>query len=61
MNGDYRKDIADVRCLRNWLIARPNGVMRDPEATDMNGDGVLDPKDLSLLKRMILPAYSEGE
>lgn len=51
VNGNYKTDIADVRCLRDWLTARPQWVLRNPEAADMNSDGVLDAKDLTLLKR----------
>ena len=54
LNGDYKVTITDVRCLRNWLTTRPDAVLRDPEAADMNSDGVLDAKDMTLLKRMLL-------
>ena len=59
VNRDYSVNIADVRCLGFWLNARPNWTLPDPEAADMNSDGVLDGKDLTLLKRYLEEQQSD--
>ena len=60
VNRDYSVNIADVRCLSFWLTARPNRTLPDPEAADMNSDGVINAVDLSLLKQGLCAQQQTG-
>lgn len=53
INRDYLTNISDVTLLSGWLTGKP-WKLSDWEAGDMNGDGRLDARDLTLLKRYLL-------
>ena len=40
--------------LTCWLLCDPESALGDPEACDRNGDGVLDARDLSAVKQVLL-------
>ncbi len=54
VNTDGTVDLSDVRLLRDWLLAKPDTVLKNWQAADMDENGRLDAADLSRLKRMIL-------
>ena len=54
INLDGRCDRADAVLLLNWLLTKPDTVLADWKAGDMDSDGILTAEDLSLLKQEIL-------
>lgn len=55
VDASNQTDIADLQCMYNWLMKNPPAfVLKDPEAGDLNGDGVIDARDLTLLRRILL-------
>ena len=54
--GDVTKDgefgLLDLIALQKWLHLGTS--MKDPDAADMNGDGIIDIFDLALMKKALL-------
>ena len=53
-NGDGSFGLADVILLQKWLSAVPGTTLVNPDAADLNNDGIVDIFDLGLMKRMLL-------
>ena len=54
VNGDSRTDQEDAELLRDWLLSKPDADPPALQAADLHSDGVLNAKDLTLLKRTVL-------
>lgn len=54
VNEDGQCSTADVRLLSEYLLTSENGTLPDYATADLNEDAVLDARDLTLLKRMLL-------
>ena len=55
VDASNQTDIDDLRSMCQWLMKNPPAfVLKDPEAGDMNRDGRMDARDLTLLRRMLL-------
>lgn len=54
VNADGQCSTADVRLLSEYLLTSENGTLPDYATADLNEDAVLDARDLTLLKRMLL-------
>lgn len=59
VNMDGTVDIADVRLLQDWLLAKPGVTLKNWKAVDLCEDDKLDVFDLCLLKRMLLNWWTE--
>lgn len=59
VNMDGTADIADVRLLQDWLLAKPGVTLKNWKAADLCEDDKLDVFDLCLLKRMLLKWRTE--
>ena len=53
-DGSFRPGTGEPVRLAGWLLCNPEAALENPEPCDRNGDGVLDARDLSAVKQMIL-------
>ena len=52
VNADGKFDISDAEALQKWLLSTKNSV-KNADAGDLNGDGILDVFDLILMKNKL--------
>ena len=53
-DADGKLSAADLVALQKWLLAVPGAKVKDSDAADMDGNGILDIFDLGLMKRALL-------
>ena len=54
MNNDGQFNVADVIALQNWLLSKPEAVLRNWNAGELTGDNSIDIFDLAIMRRMLL-------
>ena len=54
VNSDGRLNISDLVLLQKWLTAFPDTELKNWQAADMSGDGILDSFDLCLMRQELL-------
>ncbi len=59
ITGDGVTDIQDVRALQGYLLT--SGTLKNPAAADLDGNGKINAKDLTLLKRQLLTPAAPAE
>lgn len=58
VNSDGRLNISDLVLLQKWLTAVPDTGLKNWQAADMSGDGILDSFDLCLMRQQLLKAQT---
>ncbi|MBR2087882.1 MAG: dockerin type I repeat-containing protein, partial [Oscillospiraceae bacterium] len=54
LNADGSFDVRDAVLLQKWILNIPGTTLPNPDAGDLDGDGMLDVYDLGLMKRELL-------
>ena len=59
LDGDHRISLTDIRELADWLTASPDLIPAEKtDFADMDGNGILNSADLTLMKRAAIQGYS---
>lgn len=54
VNADGSADMADLELIQKWLLTVSDTELANPEAADLDGDGRLTARDLTMMKQLLL-------